>query len=164
MTTRRRRPPAVWQLWVFTAVITLAGMATSCVSPGAPREAPPPDGESAGFRDAPPEEEPSPTNEELPPPPQRDWIVRSTADYWLETPWFGVNAVIVRVTERPLETAFIVPDNSPLRPFFGDDPRVIPNLGYVQRGMRFRLGVAFAINGAPPFVDADRYRYPELYD
>ena len=83
----------------------------------------------------------------------------------VSTPWFTVSSVILRVTRVQRETVIVLPEESVIRDYMRFDPNVVLDEDDVLPNGQLLFGLGFVTDGVPAFAaDADRYRYPQLYD
>ena len=94
----------------------------------------------------------------------RDYIFDTPEETVIDTPWFTVSSVVLKVQRTQPETVIVTPLDSRTQRFLALRPDSIHPTTTIP-GNRFLFHLGIITDGAPPFAaDPDRYRYPELYE
>lgn len=92
----------------------------------------------------------------------RDYIFDTPEHAVIDTPWFTVSSVILKVQRTQPETVVMAPADSRTRRFLALRPDSVYPTTTIP-GNRFLFHLGFITDDAPPFTeDPERYRYPEL--
>ena len=92
---------------------------------------------------------------------ERQPLFQTSEDYWVETPWFSVSSIIIRVRTTQTRTVIVLPESSIMRDYMMNDRNVVFDADAVPHRMRFLLGLGLKTGDVDPFFDSDRIESPE---
>ncbi|MEX2445320.1 MAG: hypothetical protein WD492_17105 [Alkalispirochaeta sp.] len=96
--------------------------------------------------------------------PAREYLFETPEHTVMDTPWFTVSSVVLRVQRTQPETVIVVPPDSDMRRYLALSQYARTPTTTIP-GNRFLFNLGVLTDGVPPFAsDPDRYRYPDLYE
>lgn len=98
------------------------------------------------------------------PPQENEPVFRVTEDYWVDTPWFSVSSIVLRVGRRSPQTTIVLPESSIMRDYMRGESGVVIADSFEAQRNQFLLSLGFQMEGAEPFVDEARLRQSFIYD
>ncbi len=89
---------------------------------------------------------------------------RVTEDYWVETPWFGVSSIVLKVGRTSPETTIVLPESSVMRDYMRDEAGVVIGDSFEGRSDQFLLSLGFQLDDKPAFIEEARIRQSFIYE
>lgn len=87
-----------------------------------------------------------------------DQLISTSADSWVETPWFSVSSVVVQVTATQHRTVIVLPEESIIRDYMRYHPDAVLNSNDIPESGRLMFKLGIVTDGAQPFVEPDPER------
>ena len=91
-------------------------------------------------------------------------VFQTSEDYWVQTPWFSVSSVVIRVRTTQPRTVIVLPESSIMRDYMMNDRNVVFNADAVPHRMRFLLGLGLKTGDTDPFFDSDLIEHGQRYE
>ncbi len=87
-------------------------------------------------------------------------LFQTSEDYWVQTPWFSVSSIIIRVRTTQPRTVIVLPESSVMRDYMTNDRNVVFDADSIPHRMRFLFGLGIKTGDIDPFFDPDRIDRP----
>lgn|GEM_PF-3402637 len=91
-------------------------------------------------------------------------IFRVTEDYWVDTPWFSVSSIVLKVGRTSPQTTIVLPESSIMRNYMQGDAGVVIADSFEAQRNQFLLSLGFQMEGTQAFVDDARLRQSRIFE
>lgn len=89
---------------------------------------------------------------------------RVTEDYWVDTPWFSVSSVVLKVGRTSPRTTIVLPESSIMRDYMRGEADVVISDSFEAQRNQFLLSLGLQLGDTQAFVDEARLRQSFIYE
>lgn len=93
-----------------------------------------------------------------------DRVFRVTEDYWVDTPWFSVSSIVLKVGRTSPQTTIVLPESSIMRNYMQGDAGVVIADSFEAQRNQFLLSLGFQMEGTQAFVDDAHLRQSRIFE